>query len=83
MPAVKILSALPAEEIRELLREVLDELGVDYSESESGFTIDSGKITIREAGKTSLGLTLNEITIPEERIAKRFRERLMSKRAGG
>lgn len=83
MPAVRILSALPEKELRELVRDVLESLKVDFSENDDGFSTGSGSIVISECGKTHLGLRLHEIVISDEHLAKEIRRRLISKRAGG
>ncbi len=83
MPAVKILTALPERELRELIREVLEHLKIGFSEFEGGFYTDLGIIRIFEREKTHFGLRLHEILVPDEHIANEIRKRLKYKRAGG
>lgn len=80
---IEVVCGITKEEIVETLLEVLEELGVRFRFFRNLFETDKGSIIIEDCGKSRLGIQLYRIVFPDEIIMRKFRERLMSKRAGG
>ncbi len=81
--SIEIICGITRREIIEILKEVLEELGVKFILSENQFKTETGDILIKDFKKSHFNLRLYRIVFPDEEILKKFRERLISKRAGG
>ena len=80
---IEVLCGITKEEITELIIEILKELGIEFVELENRFETERGIIKIEIHDESCFGLKLYRVRFPDEELVKKFRERLISKRAGG
>lgn len=80
--AIEIITALPEDELKELILEVLEELGLDYEVLDWLIKTERGEIRIEDHGKGHFGIRLLRVVFPDETIFMAFRKKLMVKRAG-
>jgi len=80
---IELVTGITREEIYEILREILNEMKIRFTQIESRFNTELGIIVVKHHEKSRLNLKLYKIEFPDEKILEKFREKLMSKRAGG
>ncbi len=80
---IEAICGITKEEIIELIAEVLKELKIKFVEHENRFETERGTIDVEYYGMSCFGLELYKVRFPEDDLLKKFRERLIYKRAGG
>ncbi len=83
MCCIEVITGISKKEIYEIIKEILNELQIRYSHSENRFDTEFGAIVVKDYGISRLNIKLHRVEFPDERLLNRFREKLMSKRAGG
>jgi len=80
--SIKLYSAIPYQEILDLIREVLEELKISYKLEEDGFYSDAGRVSVKAVSTKFFGIVIYEIEMPDV-VGKLVREKIRYKRAGG
>ncbi|AIY89533.1 hypothetical protein [Geoglobus acetivorans] len=83
MCAIEIITGISKEEILEIIKDTLTELNLEFRIYEDTVETSHGRIHIEKCGKSHFGLKLYRVIFPERKMLEKFREKLMSKRAGG
>ncbi|MBE8540418.1 hypothetical protein [Geoglobus acetivorans] len=83
MCAIEIITGISKEEILKIIKDILAELDLKFKVDNDRIETTQGNIIIQSCGKSHFGLKLYRVVFPERKMLEKFREKLMSKRAGG
>ncbi len=81
--SIEIVCGITKKEIIEILMRIFEELEMEFSQCENHFETEAGDVLIEYHGESCFDLRLFKVVFPNEELLKKFREMLMSKRAGG